>query len=46
MWSFWSRDPTKDFGYEIGDIITNDEKSIWVLHRGKKKVFIYYLSLL
>lgn len=39
MWSFWSRDPTKDFGYEIGEIAAEyEEKSIWVLHKGKKKV--------
>ena len=38
MWSFWSRDPTKDFGYEIQDIVSNDDKSIWVLHKAKKKV--------
>ena len=40
MWSFWSRDPTKDFGYEIQDIVSNDDKSIWVLHKAKKKVII------
>ena len=38
MWSFWSRDPTKDFGYEIQDIVSSDDKSIWVLHKAKKKV--------
>jgi SCY1-like protein 1 len=48
MWSFWSRDPTKDFGYEIGEIITSydQDKSIWVLHKGKKKVsLIIYINL-
>ncbi|KAK3778636.1 hypothetical protein RRG08_016613 [Elysia crispata] len=38
MWSFFSRDPAKDFQYEIGEKVTGlEEKSIWILHRGKKK---------
>ncbi|CAG2167246.1 unnamed protein product [Oppiella nova] len=37
MWSFWSRDPTKDFGYEMQDIVTTDDKSIWCLQNAKKK---------
>ncbi|KAK9294456.1 hypothetical protein QLX08_010918 [Tetragonisca angustula] len=38
MWSFFSRDPTKDFSYEIGEPVPGlDEKSIWTLHRAKKK---------
>lgn len=49
MWSFFSRDSTKDFPYEIGDIISGIEtKSIWSLHKGKRKgtndevsVFVY-----
>lgn len=44
MWSFWSRDPTKDFGYEIQDIVSNDDKSIWVLHKAKKKVVEHKFS--
>ena len=41
MWSFFSRDPAKDFQYEIGEKVTGlEEKSIWILHRGKKKVGI------
>ncbi|XP_017890695.1 N-terminal kinase-like protein [Ceratina calcarata] len=38
MWSFFSRDPAKDFPYEIGEPISGlDDKSIWTLHRAKKK---------
>ncbi|KAH6926553.1 hypothetical protein HPB50_019760 [Hyalomma asiaticum] len=38
MWSFFARDPAKDFGYEIGDVVPGlEEKSIWQLHKGKKK---------
>lgn len=39
MWSFFSRDPTKDFNYEISPDKVNglDNKSIWSLHKGKKK---------
>lgn len=39
MWSFFSRDPSKDFPYEIGDVIQSlQDKSIWTLHKAKKKV--------
>ena len=40
MWSFFSRDPTKDFNYEIipEKVSGLDDKSIWSLHKGKKKV--------
>jgi hypothetical protein len=39
MWSFFSKDPTKDFPYEIGDpITTNPDRVVWKLHKGKKKV--------
>lgn len=49
MWSFFSRDSTKDFPYEIGEQVTEfNSKSIWSLHRAKKKntnedvsVFVY-----
>ncbi|XP_076234122.1 N-terminal kinase-like protein yata [Calliopsis andreniformis] len=38
MWSFFSRDPTKDFPYEIGEPVSGlDDKSIWTLHKAKKK---------
>ncbi|XP_011500938.1 PREDICTED: N-terminal kinase-like protein [Ceratosolen solmsi marchali] len=39
MWSFFSRDPTKDFPYEIGESVDGlDDKSIWSLHKAKKKI--------
>jgi len=39
MWSFFSRDPTKDFAYEIGEPISYDsDRVLWKLHKGKKKV--------
>ncbi|XP_071948081.1 N-terminal kinase-like protein isoform X3 [Antedon mediterranea] len=38
MWSFFSRDPTKDFAFEIGECIDSlESKSIWSLHSGKRK---------
>ncbi|OAD56922.1 N-terminal kinase-like protein [Eufriesea mexicana] len=38
MWPFFSKDSTKDFPYEIGEPISGlDDKSIWTLHRAKKK---------
>ncbi|XP_043254751.1 N-terminal kinase-like protein [Colletes gigas] len=38
MWSFFSRDPTKDFPYEIGEPVSGlDDKSVWTLHKAKKK---------
>uniref|UniRef100_A0A2M4BCN2 N-terminal kinase-like protein n=1 Tax=Anopheles marajoara TaxID=58244 RepID=A0A2M4BCN2_9DIPT len=38
MWSFFSRDSSKDFPYEIGEPVPQfDAKSIWALHRGKRK---------
>ncbi|KAL1447618.1 hypothetical protein MTO96_028429 [Rhipicephalus appendiculatus] len=38
MWSFFARDPAKDFGYEIGELVPGlEDKSIWQLHKGKKK---------
>ncbi|XP_004073266.1 N-terminal kinase-like protein [Oryzias latipes] len=50
MWSFFARDPVKDFGYEI--LPDSPERSgIWSLHRGKRKtsgepvsVFVYEVS--
>ncbi|XP_042143577.1 N-terminal kinase-like protein [Ixodes scapularis] len=39
MWSFFARDPAKDFGYEVGELVPGlEDKSIWQLHKGKKKV--------
>ncbi|XP_065214218.1 N-terminal kinase-like protein [Planococcus citri] len=38
MWSFFSRDASKDFAYEIGEsLFSNSEDSVWNLHKGKKK---------
>lgn len=38
MWSFFSRDPAKDFPYDIGEPIPGlENKSIWTLHRAKRK---------
>ncbi|KAL4622977.1 N-terminal kinase-like protein [Arapaima gigas] len=50
MWSFFARDPVKDFNYEI--LPDSQEPSgIWTLHRGKRKttgeavsVFVYEAS--
>ncbi|TRY54697.1 hypothetical protein DNTS_031232 [Danionella cerebrum] len=50
MWSFFARDPIKDFNYEI--LPENQENSgIWTLSRGKRKttgepvsVFVYEVS--
>ncbi|KAF3838524.1 hypothetical protein F7725_010292 [Dissostichus mawsoni] len=50
MWSFFARDPVKDFAYEI--LPDFQEKSgIWSLHRGKRKtngepvsVFLYEVA--
>lgn len=37
MWSFFARDPVKDFAYEILPD-TQEKSGIWTLHRGKRKV--------
>ncbi|CAH1262011.1 SCYL1 [Branchiostoma lanceolatum] len=38
MWSFFSRDPAANFAFEIGDVVPGlEEKSIWTLHKGKRK---------
>lgn len=38
MWSFFSRDPTKDFPFEIGDPVSGlEDVSVWTLHKGKKR---------
>lgn len=49
MWSFFSRDSSKEFPYEIGEPINGfDSYSIWSLHKAKRKntnddvsVFVY-----
>ena len=39
MWSFFSRDPAKDFAYEIGEKVPDlEDKSLWTLHEAKHKV--------
>ena len=39
MWSLFSRDPAKDFAYEVGAKVPGlDDKSIWALHEGTHKV--------
>jgi len=39
MWSFFSRDPTKDFACEIGEKVSGlEDRSLWILHQGKRKV--------
>lgn len=38
MWSFFSRDPSKDFNFEIGEVVPGfSDKSVWTLHKGKRK---------
>lgn len=37
MWSFFARDPVKDFAYEILPD-AQEQSGIWSLHRGKRKV--------
>lgn len=38
MWSFFSRDAAKDFGYELlQQVDISQEFSIWRIHNGKKK---------
>ncbi|CAK6964574.1 N-terminal kinase-like protein [Scomber scombrus] len=50
MWSFFARDPVKDFAYEILPD-TQEKSGIWTLHRGKRKtsgepvsVFLYEIA--
>ncbi|XP_067104118.1 N-terminal kinase-like protein isoform X3 [Osmerus mordax] len=50
MWSFFARDPVKDFNYEILPD-TQESSGIWTLHRGKRKtggepvsVFVYEVA--
>lgn len=52
MWSFFSRDSSKDFPYDIGEQVHGfDQRSIWSLHRAKRKntneevsVFVYEIK--
>jgi SCY1-like protein 1 len=54
MWSFFSKDPSKDLNYEILECVSSrqiDDKTIWTVHNGKKKasgdlvtVFVYQTS--
>ncbi|KAG7172298.1 N-terminal kinase-like protein-like [Homarus americanus] len=38
MWSIFSRDPTSSFPYELGEEVRcEDNRTVWKLHRGKKK---------
>lgn len=38
MWSFFSRDSSKEFPFEIGEYVAGlDAKSVWSLHKGKRK---------
>ncbi|XP_057365193.1 N-terminal kinase-like protein [Daphnia carinata] len=38
MWSFFSRDPSKEFNYEILEQVSGTEEYLlWKLHKGKKK---------
>ncbi|PNF36414.1 hypothetical protein B7P43_G15898 [Cryptotermes secundus] len=38
MWSFFSRDPSKDFPFDVGEPIPGlEDKSVWSLHKAKKK---------
>lgn len=40
MWLF-GHHPSKDFGFEIGEPVPGvQEKSVWTLHKGKKKVVL------
>jgi SCY1-like protein 1 len=46
MWSFFSRDPTKDFPYEVGEQVKGiEDKSIWSLHEGKHKTTLDQVSI-
>lgn len=40
MWSLFSRDPSKDFAFEVNDAAQHLEGTFWTLHKGKKKVSV------
>ncbi|XP_043214943.1 N-terminal kinase-like protein [Amphibalanus amphitrite] len=38
MWSFFSRDPAKDFAFDIGEPVKGlENRSFWRLHKGRRK---------
>lgn len=38
MWSFFAKDPVKEFSYEVGEKVPYlEDKSVWSLHSGKHK---------
>jgi len=40
MWGFLSKDPAKDFPYELGEVVGQvalENKSVWTLHTGKHR---------
>ncbi|XP_063831446.1 N-terminal kinase-like protein isoform X2 [Ostrinia nubilalis] len=38
MWSFFSRDPAKDFAFDIGEPVRGlEDRSVWSMHKGKKR---------
>ena len=40
MWSFFSKDPSKDLNFELQECISAgvlEDKTIWSIHNGKKK---------
>lgn len=45
MWSLFSRDPSKDFPYEVAEVLFQHEASFWIMHRGKRKVSFPQLSI-
>ena len=39
MWSFFSRDPAKDFAFDVGEPVKGlEDRSFWRIHKGLKKV--------
>lgn len=46
MWSFFSRDSSKDFPYDIGEPVGGfDSYSIWTLHKAKRKTTLEEVSV-
>lgn len=50
MWTIFSRDSSKDFPFEITESLNYkfNEKSLWKLNKGKKKVIlnVYFILVL
>lgn len=47
MWSFFSRDPSKEFSFDILDKASGPSgDNLWTLHKAKKKVNIFNLKML